>query len=132
MGVEWARKYVGEMFDGEGPGRSLDCWGFARKILMERYGKILPPFNEVVLRPDRRKATADDIARCIPLVDAHAVEEPAPGDLALMFSFGYPVHIGVVVEESMILHSEPGKGGVLERRSKLEITKRVKGYYRVD
>ena len=130
----WVHRYVGIPYENGGRGEScgLDCWGLVRKVLDEQYGLALPTFEGVAYSAEHVGAVGDEIERRIPLVNAHLVEKAETGDIVLMTSRGYPIHVGVYVGDGMILHNEPKKGTVLSRAAAPDVAIRIRGYYRVD
>ena len=53
-----------------------------------------------------------------------------PGDCLLMRLKGIPVHIGVVVERGVMLHTHSGMNSVIERYDALRWERRITGVYR--
>jgi len=75
------------------------------------------------------KFNAERIEEGKPLVKASKVNDFEDGRLVLMFSMGYPNHIGVAVNGYGVLHMDRKMGSVLVRRKNLRY--KVEGIYSV-
>lgn len=104
---EWAGEYVGI------PHEDLDCWGLARRVMMERFDTFLPSYAHQAVAEGRS---------CF-----EVVETPEAGDLVIMRRLNAP-HVGVMLDARTMLHSSTGKDACIERISAMH---HVAGYYRV-
>lgn len=131
MAPKWAAEYVG-METGEA---GVDCWRLACRVLKERYGTTMPLFEDVTFAGTTRGEMAAAIRSRMPLVKARSIgriEDAEPGDLVLMNLWGYPIHVGVVVSGSEMIHADPWAGVVVERMDSTRIAPRIEGVYRVN
>lgn len=128
----WVNEYIGIPYKPRGrDADGLDCWGLVRKVLMERFGKVLPTFDDIAYTPEHKNGVAQAIKERMPLVKSQEVLVPQAGDVVLLSSRGLTMHIAVYVGDGMILHSEPGKDSVLSRMVSPMISPRIRGCYRV-
>lgn len=123
----WAEEYVGRPFvDGE-----WDCWRLVVEVYRERRGVELPdygPTSALDLR-EVAKRVAGERPRW------REVRPAEDGDVALMTARvdgagRLPVHVGVVVGFSRLLHVEEATGTVLVPLAHYTVARRIVGYYR--
>ena len=106
--MSWASEYVGIPYEPSGRTRAgIDCWGLARLVWSEKFGRQLPDFEY-----------AGDTARAVrdyaPRVETIAVTRPQEGDLALIRQRGRVRHVGIYAGSGQVLHVLDG-GVVIER-----------------
>jgi len=92
----WVNAYLFARYvDGaRGEGGAFDCWGLAREVRHEIYGKrLLPSWGHI--RNTMPRAFTDAYTE-----QAKELEEcpPEPGALAMVFTGRLMLHVGVVVE----------------------------------
>jgi cell wall-associated NlpC family hydrolase len=116
--MSWSSEFVGIPFAWNGYDRSgAGCWGLVWLVQREVFGRELPrhdEFNEKVsdgLTPDASIWRSDIEYEAIPLSDA------AAGDIVHLWGFHngarHPLHVGVFVDSSHILHTEGKTGAVV-------------------
>jgi cell wall-associated NlpC family hydrolase len=126
--AEWARQYVGRVFDEVTP-----CWGVVRAVYAEQYGLELPTYGT-------RCPNAADAAQVALLVTEERWREQAwhavplgsekPGDVLLLRARGFPAHVGVVVGDHRMLHCECEATTACEDYHRLNWRRRIVGCYR--
>jgi hypothetical protein len=125
--MHWSERYVGQRYVKD----SMDCAGWAARILAEQFGKRLelPSERAQGLRPRSRQIAEqrDHFAA--------RTEHPAEGDGVLMLSRGNLWHIGiyaVIAGEGWVVHAMEGFGQVVcHRVRQLELQGlKLEGYYR--
>lgn len=104
MSTLWAEKYVGLPFVDGGRGWSgVDCWGLVRLIYKTEAKIDLPDYGEIsaseLIRVSR---TIERDSKAEPWVEV--VDAPKPFDVLVMR--GRPLHVGVMVTRSHVLHVE--------------------------
>ncbi|HNU27161.1 MAG TPA: NlpC/P60 family protein [Planctomycetota bacterium] len=127
--VAWAADYVGIPYRFGGDSRDgADCWGLARMILRERFGRDVPAFDHEDGSPHR---LASVVESAMPTIGAERVERPEPGDLALLKLHGDPCHVGVVIGDGYMIHTLGRHDSALDRPEGPRWAPRLEGYYRV-
>jgi len=129
--AEWAEPYVGLPYKAGGRDRSgLDCWGLVLLVLRERFGIDVPVYGGVTWSV----ATSADVARKIEQERAGWAQIDAgqerPGDVILMRLRGYPIHVGVVLGDGMMLHAHDGADVTREPYQSVHWRHRIVGFYR--
>ncbi len=109
LGLEWAPM-------GRGP--AYDCWGLVRLVLAREFGRDVPSYQ---YGDDH----TDAVAAGIDLF--YQVDDPRPGDVVL---FTRPLHVGLLVQPSQMLHITHDKDSRVERIGAIR-TRRATGYYRL-
>ena len=109
-------------------GRTMDgcdCYGLVRLLLTDLYGKLLPLF-------------ANDETEYAPLINsglatigATGIPKPEEGALVILRYLGLPVHIGLCIDGTRVIHTEKFKGVHIEALSSRHIASRIVGFYRV-
>jgi cell wall-associated NlpC family hydrolase len=129
----WAQEYVGAPFLSGGRDRDgADCYGLARLILAEQFGKTLPLLSGDYADADNFDETAKLLRSQRPLLAGRMTEAPEAGDLCVIRFHGLPVHLGICAGGGWLLHTLKGTGGVLQRISDPQLAGRIEGWYRVD
>ena len=129
--ADWADEYVGLRYKAGGRNRSgLDCWGLVLLVLRERFGIDVPVYSGVTWSV----ATSADVARKIEQervgwtqIDAG---QERPGDVILMRLRGYPIHVGIVLGDGMMLHAHDGADVTREPYQSVHWRHRIVGFYR--
>lgn len=128
----WVCDYIGIPYELEGSSRSgCDCWGLARLVLRDQFGKSLPDFAHFGLTPTELEALVD---KSKPLAGVEKIIYPELGCLVLMKIRGAVCHIGVVVGgpgEKNLLHTLYAHDSALDRYDGPSWAKRIEGFYRV-
>lgn len=135
MTREWADRYVGIPFVSEGRDRTgLDCWGLVALVYRNELGIVLPAYGEIsafdLVRIAREVSSACDGAgpwrRC----------EPKPMAVAVMTATftgerlrRAPVHVGVFLDSSRILHAEANTDSCIVRASDRLVAPRMLGVF---
>lgn len=124
-----AGPYVGLPF-GEGAGE-VTCWSLVRRVYADHLGVDLPEYGEV---------SAHDLVRVARRMTAGAdtgpwrkVGVPEPLDVVLMRSArgGAAIcHVGVMVDQTTVLHAEETTGVVLVPLTHFTVRHRIAGFRR--
>ncbi len=122
----WVNKYIGipyvvrgESFDG------ADCLGLAKLIYREELDIQLPNYNNI--GTEDLDAAANEIA-------THKdgwvrVDEPSEFCVVLLKLAGYPIHLGVCINNSEMIHSLKCHNSAIERFNGMKWNKRIEGFY---
>lgn len=124
--------YVGLPFKFRGRTREgVDCWGLARLVLSEVYGKYLPSFD--LIEEPSLPEFAQLIDAELSLLNLPQVGAPLEGDIVVMRCGRFACHVGLYVGDGYVLHSDIlGRDlSKLDRVTAPRIAARIEGYYRV-
>ena len=125
----WVNNYIGIPYKFAGYGMDgADCWGLVRMILRREYGKELPSYAHDGADRAGLSAIVDS---ALPTAPVDKVDEPEPGDLALLTILGAPCHIGVVAGAGLMVHTLYKHDSALESYAGSRWAKRLEGFYRV-
>ena len=122
--AEFIRRAIAVPFVEQGRGwTGWDCWGAVVMFHQEVLGIKLPSYVA-----DQSDAGGVRLPGHQPTWDS--VTSPEPGDVAQLCIAGRPVHVGIVVGDGLMLHSDPMTGTVIERLSSPKWARRIEGFYR--
>lgn len=112
-----------------------DCWGLVVCCQRDVYGRILPSHSGEYGSTARRDELKALIERDKTETDLwELVDEPETGCLVLLYLYGRPCHIGVMVDHRNVLHTEAKCNTVTQRIDRTpwrgEGYDKVEGYYR--
>lgn len=121
VGVPWV--------DGGRTEAGADCWGLFRLVYAQVLGIPLPSYSGAY-------GSALDKVIVRRLIEGkpdywHRVETPEPGD-GVLLNIANRTHIGVVVGNGYMLHTEFGCGAVIENYQSLKYSNVLEGFYRYD
>lgn len=108
----WAEKYVGLPFvDGGRDWSGVDCWGLVKLVLEHECSIIVPSYGEI---------SATELLKVASMVADEVQKEPwhptisaQTFDVAVMHKRRAPVHVGVMVDKTHVLHIERKINAVL-------------------
>ena len=129
----WVDEYVGIPFKPKGRDHDgADCWGLVWLIYREKFKLQLPSYYQDY--EDTKKASARAISSIIEA--AKQTEEwkltttPTIGDVLSLRLSGFPWHVGVVVGDGCMLHTQEGTDSCIEHYLNPKWVKRINGIYR--
>lgn len=128
----WTNKYIRIPFTDKGRSENgCDCWGLVRLIYKQELNIDLPlllGYKDTLDRPT--------IAEICNLEKTNWVEIPfgkeKPYDVIVLNILGFPMHVGVVFNNSFMIHCIKGSGTVVVNYRSAQWIKRVSGFYRYD
>lgn len=125
--MDWASKYIGIPYVVRGETMdAIDCLGLVKLIYRDELGIELPDYNNI--GTENLKATANEIATHF---DGWVrVDEPKEYCAVLLKIASYPIHIGVCLNKSEMIHSLGGHNSAIERFNGLKWNKRIEGFYK--
>ena len=91
---EWAARHVGVPYE------TMDCWDFLRSIYAQEYGIDIGPVG------DQRQKMRDR--------DWGEVSFPREGDVILFKTDKLKRHVGVILNEDLMIHNEQGSNSCIE------------------
>ena len=128
----WAAQYVGLPYAPGGRDRAgVDCWGLYSLVLREQFGMELPAYegppmgSSASLRAVAR--AAEDYARQFSRIEAC---DARLGDAILIRTFGFPIHVGMVMARALMLHAEEYQESVIARYTSPQWASRIVSFYR--
>lgn len=111
--------------------QEADCWGVVYLWYRDVAGITIPSYSDM---PGSNDA---DISSRDALISAESAgwirtESPSKHDVVLLRTGGHTTHVGVMVDERHILHSEGPDGAypVVEALTSPRIARRISGFYR--
>lgn len=120
-------KYIGLEFESNGRSPNYDCWGLCILVLREQFGYELPDYS------DDYFSSSDKFN--IPLLVFEErkkwgkVDSPNAGNVVLFNIGGLPVHVGVVIDETRMLHIAEGLNACIEDFTNKKWISRLEGFY---
>lgn len=129
--MKWYAKYVGLPFKALGRDHTgCDCYGLVRLCLNEQYNISLPSFS-IYDDPDDRVEIQNIISDQIPLLEAEEMHELKEGAVVIMASHGLEAHVGLLVEDNLVLHTTRGTGCIIQPVDSINIKNKIRGIYNV-
>lgn len=126
-----ATDYVGLPFKARGRDHAgVDCWGLVRLVYAEQMGIELPDngglydSTEDADTLDRLIAEGKEAWQPVPLSEAVA------GDVLVVRMRGQLMHVGLVVQRGLMLHTTEGCDATVERYTLNKWLLRIEGCYR--
>jgi cell wall-associated NlpC family hydrolase len=133
MPPDWVSEFIGVPYLKDG--RTLDgadCIGLVT-LAFRTCGRELPPYNGAGwtgLGKDREALGQDAMSFASNFTEIAAGKE-LPYDGVLLRMAGYPIHVGLVVCDGLMLHTERGCDSALESyRDHLRWANRIEGFFR--
>lgn len=131
MPPAWVAGYVGLPFKAHGRDRNgLDCWGLVRLVLLEVFSVDVPcfvtqyssvkDFNEIERIIEKEKQSWISIPR----------GEERLGDVIVIRNEGKDSHVGLVLGNNEMLHTEIGIDSVPKNYLETDVKFRITGFYR--
>ena len=84
-----------------------DCWGFARLVAVEHFGKEVPALDENYSRIENSEELEGLVSKHKALFQECLNQ---PGALVLLRRSGFDCHVGIMVSDHEFLHIEKGIG----------------------
>ena len=120
--MTWWHPYIGLPYE------RAHCWELVRRVYADQLGLDLPAYGEI----DAANLVA--VARGMAEAEAadcwHPVDRPQAFDVALMRGRSRVWHVGVMVDDRRVLHTERATGAVLVGVQDTAMRGRVTGYRR--
>lgn len=128
----WAGQYVGLPYAAGGRTRKgVDCWGLFNLVWTEQFPGSLPTYDG----PAWNSSAA--FRAVVAAANAYAAKFEAIkpgreqlGDGILLRSFGYPLHLGLVVEPGSMLHILEGGDSTITRYTSTQWRDRIVSFHR--
>lgn len=132
MTHDWA-KYIGIPFRDHGRDFSgCDCYGLVRLALQEEFGVVLPALYDGYDDALNHEEVGAAIAHWRPLLLAQRLRDPEEAAVAVIVTHGWPSHVGLCIDNRLILHTRSSiTGSVMHRVDDPFFRGRIEGFYRV-
>lgn len=134
----WVNQYVGIPYSDRG--RTMegsDCWGLIKIVLKDQFNIFVPEHENVHYLGKRNvEDLAVYMSEYVEQVQRMEQwfqvpkEEVREGDVVLLRLMGYPIHVGIAVSPTYMLHQLEGSDSVLEEIFGLMWANRVVGVFR--
>ena len=102
----------------------LDCYQLVIRVLDEVFDKQVPDYT---FAGDWQTADQGFLEHKGEFVK---VDTPEPGDVALLLIARRPIHCGVIINSTSMLHSLKGSNSCVERFNTTKWRNRIEGFYR--
>ncbi len=126
--MSWWEKYIGIPFESRGrTADACDCYGLLMLVYKDQLDVDLPSL--LLYDSTIQRKTMSNMMKTQPMLigfESVAVDEVAPLDVLVIRQVGFDCHIGIVLDAKRILHTEAGKGVVVEDIARPHIKPRVK------
>jgi cell wall-associated NlpC family hydrolase len=132
MQHDWT-KYIGIPFRDHGRDfTGCDCYGLVRLALLNEFGVALPLLIDEYEDPNNHDQVGAAVSLWRPLLTGDRLGAPEAAAIAVILVSGHPAHVGLCIDDRMILHSRGHRTGSLLHRIDDPFFKgRIEGYYRV-
>lgn len=130
--MSWVGQYVGLPFRKRGLDRSgVDCYGLLRLVMGEQHGIWLPTYGEVPVGPRTElrailRATRREGWRNVERGSVQAFD----GVLMSAYGTDAPLHVGVAISPTEILHIEDAHDSIIARLSDSRVRARLISFHR--
>lgn len=123
-------KYVGIPWKDSGRDGVLgvDCWGFVVYFYKDYFDIELNKYEGVSSLDT--KDCSDFIVNSNTYELFEKVDSPEIGDIIMFNIGGEPLHVGIIVGESLMIHAHEVSGTVVESYENIRWKKRIEGFYR--
>lgn len=119
-------KYIGIPYSAYGKRPGLNCWELVEKVMIDEFG-IVPPHYEY--DDDYRKVDSLFVSE-LQRWQHIEYDDRRPGDLILLIVQGVPIHLGILIDQNLMLHTLPGIESVCEDFTRQPWKNRISGIYR--
>ncbi len=125
----WAGHYIGLPYKSRGRDtKGLDCWGLVRLVLHEQMNIQVPSYTAFYDSAENPQQVGSLVRRVS--LNWGRVSWGQCGDVLVLRMRGEPMHIGLVLDETYMLHIERGINSVIERYDSSKWKKRIIGIFR--
>ena len=129
MIAKWVNKYVGIPYRVKGLTLDgCDCFSLIDIILRKEFNIKLPMYEH--LDTVEMDTTSEYIE--IQKDGWIKLSKPEPNSIILLNICGYPVHMGLVLDDEYMIHSLKGHDSVIEKFTGMKWNKRTEGFYRYE
>lgn len=95
--------------------KGLDCWGLVYDIYQKKYNVTLPRLDRLDITTGST-TTRKDLEKYYPNIKGlfFEPEYPMEGDILLFKQLGEPLHVGLAVDKTFMIHTQSSTGCVVE------------------
>lgn len=133
----WAAPYVGLPYLERGRTRAgADCWGLVALVQAEVFRRPVPAYDGLHWPSGAPRSVTEAVgafarAEAAVTYDQIPDGEEIEGDIILLRLRGQPLHVGVVLLDGKMLHTEEDEGSAIESYRGTLFGNRIIGFYRV-
>jgi cell wall-associated NlpC family hydrolase len=102
----------------------LDCYQLVVRVLNDVFGKQVPDYTFKGTWQEADQGFTEHKG------DFEEVSSPQPGDVVLLRIGHRPIHCGIIVGSTTMLHSLRGSNSCIERFNTSKWRSRIEGFYR--
>lgn len=125
------KSYIGIPYGDHGRDyKALDCWGLLWLMYKELFNIKLPSYTDRYASAEDQETVTNLIYKEIGPWTQIDANEASFGDAILLKIKGYPWHIGIIIEQGLMIHVMKGIDVCLERYDRSMWRHRVIGFYR--
>ena len=117
----WINKYIGIPYDEK------NCLELLKFIYKEESGIILPKYDNYV-NDDHIESIEKQFNETN--IDWIKLDKPEPMCLIMMNIAGHPVHIGLCLDETYMIHTLRGHNSAIEKHNSIKWKRRIEGFYK--
>jgi probable lipoprotein NlpC len=110
--------------------KGCDCWGLARLFYRNEFSIELPSYLGEYASAEEKKEVSATINRHKGEWEKVEDGEEKFGDIIILRLAGYPLHIGIVLENKRMLHTLKGCGTIVEHYDSRIWKNRIFGFVR--
>lgn len=127
----WTDKYIGIPFKRNGNTMAgIDCWRLVTMVYRNELKIELPEYIDVY--PSQSDECQKEV--CLKINKEkekwQIMDKPIPFDVVLLRIGNWVIHCGIVVNNSLMLHTSEGINASIESYTGMEWKNRVEGFYR--
>jgi cell wall-associated NlpC family hydrolase len=108
----------------------VDCYGLVRLFLSDECGIILPRLDESV-DVFNNSEIHNKLEQDKPLIESDIITNPQKGDIVIIRVGGVSAHVGVMISNKMLMHTNSTTGVVVESIDSPRIKNRIEEFRRV-
>ena len=127
----WVKDYIGIPYKSQSKTTTeTDCLGLVELVYRNVFNIVLPSYDHVntndLPNVAEKMLEEEESGRWL------KIDKPETGCIVLINICGYPVHVGVVLDENNMLHSLKGHNSAIERFTGAKWKTRLEGFYRYE
>ena len=124
----WADPYVGLPYRDKGRAfDGVDCYGLVRLIYLARFNINLPSYDDAYLTSEHGECAIDEHG--LNNDSWIRITTPIAGAVVVLLIGGKPNHVGVMLDETKMIHSLKGHDSAIEDVTRIKWRSRIKGFF---
>lgn len=124
---QWVNNYIGIPYKRlTNSMEEADCLGIIQLIYKSQFNVELPDY----VRADVNQKELASIVIKEKLEEWVKIKQPEPNCMILFNIMGYPIHMGMVLNDKYMIHSLEGHNSAIERYDGIKWNNRIEGFYK--